>query len=327
MKPAEQRPDRVVDDAVEAVGRGEVVVVTDTVRDIGVAGLAGTAVTPQAVNFLVSEGRGILYAGLTGERLKALDVERSFGSDVMRSYVYVPVDTVHGVTTGISAEDRARTIQALVDPASQPSDFHRPGHVVPAAVDASGDVERFYLTESVQYLTTLAGLGDGVALAAVLDEDGRMATVRQLHVFADKHGCAILDFTDVLRAQRRTEGWARPWTGTRTVHLVHLRRKVAVRALDVHRAQDFLPVEVHDFCVRGHVLRVACPCRIALDRALERLEAEGRGAVAVMWPAEGGAVEESRCPDQTAVPQGLHDLVAADLAGARPAPLIQNPTN
>lgn len=264
---------------------------------------------------MIRDCRGILYAGLPDERLRELDIGRPWGSDVMRSYVYVAVDALDGVTTGISAADRTRTILALMDPASQRSDFRTPGHVVPAAIDMGGDVARFYLTESVQELVTLAGEGEGIALTAVLNDDGHMASVDELHDFAARHDCPIIDVAEVLRSRRRGTGWQAPWKGTRSVSLVHLRRHVALRARDAHRVREVLRISIMEFCMDGHVLGVEGECRDRLHGAVEALGDGDLDALAVTRDTSSDE-DTHRCDRRGHYLEPLADLLAADLAAA-----------
>jgi 3,4-dihydroxy-2-butanone 4-phosphate synthase len=307
-----------VDAALASLRTGGVVVLTDAVRDLGVAGLAARAASPPALTFLIKDCRGIVYAGASRDQLTRLSIGHQVGSDVMRSHVYVAVDAVDGVTTGVSASDRTATIKALVDTATTRRDLRTPGHVLPTLVDASGAIERFYLNEALQHLVTLAGMGEGVALSAVLARDGSLATVEQLAAFAARHGLPCLDLADVVRVRRWTQGWEQPWTGSRTYSLVHLRTDVAVSALGAHERHDTFPVELLPLCAAGHVVGASCSCQERLRDALSALAVRGRGAVAVTWPA-GRPFAVDAVGDHTAGPvPRIARLLAAELAAAEP---------
>lgn len=312
---------RPIERCVETLRSGGVVVLTDALRDIGVAGFAASAASNDNVNFLVQHCRGIVYIGASRARLAQLDLGHQVGSDVMRSHVYVAVDAVQGVTTGVSSADRVRTIRTVVDPASTRADLRTPGHVLPTAVDTTATVEHHYVNESLQYLCDLAGLGDGIALSAVLAVDGSMATACGLADFSVAHGLQHVDFTDVLRARRAVAGWSDEWPGARTISLVHLRTDLSVTALQAHRLHDRFPVEVLPLCATGHIVRAACACRAQLDAALDRLDRRGFGAVAVAWPTGQpfGGTGTVPCADHVRlVNPGLARLLAADLAAALP---------
>jgi 3,4-dihydroxy-2-butanone 4-phosphate synthase len=314
--------------AVSALADGRVVVVTDVIRDIGVVGVAGSRTTPENVNFLIRHCRGIVYAAVSRAQLDRLRIGHQYGADVMREHVYVAVDAIDNVTTGVSAADRMRTIRTIIDPTSTRAALRTPGHVLPTVVDMSGRIETFYVNEALQYLADAAGLGDGLALAAVLAPDGEMATADQLVEFAREHDAPLLDVTDVLRARRAADGWPEPSPGQLTASLRHLRTDIAVTSRGAHQRHDRFPVVVLPFCPAGHALRTPGPCRERLDAALDRLDRDGAGAVVLTWPAgrplppDGDAEPDAerhggRRHHHTANPR-LARLIAADLAAALP---------
>jgi 3,4-dihydroxy 2-butanone 4-phosphate synthase / GTP cyclohydrolase II len=177
--------------ALQQLRAGGPVVITDAIRDIGVAGIAGSRTTPDNVNFLIGQCRGIVYAGASRAQLTNLRIGHQHGADVMRSHVYVAVDAIENVTTGVSAADRSTTIATIIDPKSTRAQLRTPGHVLPTVIDTSGQLERFYFNEALQYLVGLAGLGEGLALSAVLAVDGSMASVGELRTFAAEHAAPL----------------------------------------------------------------------------------------------------------------------------------------
>jgi 3,4-dihydroxy 2-butanone 4-phosphate synthase/GTP cyclohydrolase II len=308
-----------LDSCVATLRRGEIVVITDRIRDIGVVGIAGSRTTAQNVNFLIQHCRGIVYGGAAREHLDRLGIGHQDGADVLRSQVYVAVDAVADVTTGVSAADRATTIRAIIDRTTTRAQLRTPGHVLPSAIDTSGRVESFYFNEALQYLITMAGLGTGLALSAVLAADGSMASAHDLLGFAAEHNAPCIDFTEVLRARRHRDGWSEPWPGQRTLTMSHLRTSLAITAVGAHEHHAEYPVELLPFCMIGHALRAPVPCRDQLEAALERMERRGTGAVALAWPA--GARGQS--PDHAGnhehrVNPALAGLIAAELAAALP---------
>jgi 3,4-dihydroxy-2-butanone 4-phosphate synthase len=316
-----------LDAAVAALRSGGVVVVTDAIRDIGVVGIAGSRTTPENVNFLIRHCRGIVYAAAVRHQLDRLGIGHQHGADVMRAHVYVAIDAVEGVTTGVSAADRTRTIRTIIDPGSTRAALRTPGHVLPTVIDTSGRIENFYFNEALQYLVSLAGLGDGLALSAVLAADGEMASAADLEGFAAEHGAVCLDFTDVLRARRALQGWSRPWPGQLTASLSHLRVDVAVTAYGGYQRHERLPVAVLPFCPSGHALRAPGPCRDRLDAALAAVADHGAGAVVLAWPAgrpipagDNNDDNDGERHEHVANPR-LARLIAAELAAALPADL------
>lgn len=310
-----------LDDCVTALRDGSVVVLTDRVRGIGVVGIAGARTTPENVNFLIRHCRGIVYAGAPGEQLDRLGIGHQDGSDVLRAQTYVAVDAVVGVTTGVSAADRATTIRTIVDPATSRADLRTAGHVLPTVIDASGRLENFYFNEALHDLITLAGLPPGLALSAVLSDDGAMASVPELAGFAQRHGAPCIDVTDVVRARRFREGWPEPWPGQRVLRLAHYRTDIAVTAVAAHERHEVFPVELLPFCMIGHALRGPVPCRDRLEAALDEVQRRGYGAVVLAWPANrrGAATSAEECPHHRVNPS-LAGLVAAELAAGVPGP-------
>lgn len=308
---------------LERLRNGGPVVITDIIRDIGIAGIAGSRTTTENVNFLIGQCRGIVYAGASPAQLARLRIGHQHGADVMRTHIYIAVDAIENVTTGVSASDRATTIRTIINPISNRAMLRTPGHVLPTVVDDSGELERFYFNESLQYLVTLAGLGDGLALSAVLATDGSMATASELAGFAAAHGAPCLDVADVLRARRALDGWNTPWRGQRTASLAHLRTDVAITALGAHHRHEQFPVRVLPFCPAGHALRSPGVCRDQLEAALAELVRRGVGAVVLAWAAGQPiqSVPEADTSDahRYVVNPQLGRLIAAELAAARPA--------
>jgi 3,4-dihydroxy-2-butanone 4-phosphate synthase len=303
-------------EAVDRLRSGCHVVLTDRISDLGIAGYAGRAITPESVNFLVTRCRGIVYAGAPRPQLEHLGIGRQHGAGVLQKGILVAVDARGSVTTGVSAADRAQTIRTILDPRTTREHLRTPGHVLPNAIDDTGDVGRYWLSEALAHLVEIAGLGQGVALAGVLAEDGAMATATQLEKFAGETGTICLDIADVLRAQRREQGWAEPWTGHRIVRLAHHRLDLVVTARDAHRVHDEFEVSVLPYCPAGHTLRIAGPCRDALDAAIDEFDSRGRGAVVLVSAA--GAPPAACGEHPTTVSPHLAHLVAADLAAAQP---------
>jgi 3,4-dihydroxy-2-butanone 4-phosphate synthase len=302
-----------------ALRAGGHVVVTDRIRDIGVVGIAGSRTTPDNVNFLIQHCRGIVYVGATREHLDRIGIGHQDGGDVLRSKVYVAVDAVAEVTTGVSAADRAATIRTVINPVTSRAQLRTPGHVLPTTIDTSGSIENFYFNEALDYLISTAGLGTGLALSAVLAPDGSMATVHQLTSFAQRHDVPCLDITDALRARRYAEGWGDPWPGELALDLSHLRTQVAITARGAHERRDEYPVELLPFCMVGHALRAPSPCRDRLEAALDRVAELGTGAVVLAWPATRREREVHVANDHThKVNPALAGLIAADLAAAVP---------
>jgi 3,4-dihydroxy-2-butanone 4-phosphate synthase len=283
-------------------------------RDLGVIGLPIAAATPEAVNFLITACRGMVYAALPAARLADLDIAPQPHSDRGPGHLHVPVDALRNVTTGISAADRARTLQALIDPATTGRDFRRPGHVVPMAVEAGGPLARPGIPETVQAAADGAGLGAGVVFCGVLTADGDMARSGDLRQVAAAHDLPVVTVTEAVRTARRTQGW-NPETPPMTAALAvpHLDLRLQVRGNGLGTLRDELSVAVAPVCVAGHVLG-GCECAAEVAEVRARLDGGQDGALAAVWPSHGVAsCAEGPSPSVAAA---LADLVAAHTCGA-----------
>ncbi len=277
-----------------------VIVVDDEDRENeGDLVVAAEFATPAAVNFMAREGRGLICVPLTGARLDQLGiplmVPAARNTAGFGTAFTVSVEARHGVTTGISAHDRARTIAVLADPASGPGDLAMPGHIFPLRARAGGVLERAGQTEAAIDLTTLAGLTPAAAICEIMGEDGTMARRPELERFAARHGLRIVSVADLIAYRRAREEAA------------VVRRGAAVRLPTAHGAfrlfaygeparpgrephlalvhGDLAPgdpplVRLHSECLTGDVFGSArCDCGPQLDRAMAAIVAAGRGAI------------------------------------------------
>jgi 3,4-dihydroxy 2-butanone 4-phosphate synthase/GTP cyclohydrolase II len=200
-------------DTIEAAfeslrGGGMVIVVDDEARENeGDLVMAAEKVTPDAVNFLSRHGRGLICLAATRERLRALDLQPMVAenSAAMGTAFTVSVDAAHGITTGISAHDRARTVGVFVDPAARPSDLARPGHLFPLEARPGGVLQRAGHTEAVVDLCRAAGLYPAGLLCEILDEDGSMARGPRLREMADRFGLRMVSIADLIAYRRKHE--------------------------------------------------------------------------------------------------------------------------
>jgi 3,4-dihydroxy-2-butanone 4-phosphate synthase len=196
-----------IEDALQAMRRGSLIVVVDDEdrENEGDLIMAAELATPEAVAFMVRYTSGVLCVALPGERLDALRLPLMVarGNESMQTAFTVTVDYRHGTTTGISASDRAITIRALVDPRVHADDFNRPGHLFPLRAMPGGVLERPGHTEATVDLCRLAGLRAGGVLAEVVNDDGSMARLPQLMVFARLHGLPIITIRDLIAYRER----------------------------------------------------------------------------------------------------------------------------
>jgi 3,4-dihydroxy 2-butanone 4-phosphate synthase/GTP cyclohydrolase II len=294
-----------IEDALEAMARGEMVVVVDDEdrENEGDVILAAEHATPAAVAFMVRHTSGMLCVALPGDRLDALElplmVERN--TDSLRTAYTVTVDVRHGTTTGISAADRAATIRALVDPQTVASDFNRPGHVFPLRAVPGGVLHRPGHTEAAVDLTRLAGLRPGGVIAEIVNDDGTMARRPQLEAFAQAHGLVMVSIADLIAHRRRQvdvrrESEARLPTrhGVFTACVYRspdsTHEHLAMVMGEVRGAEDVL-VRVHSECLTGDTFgSLRCDCQQQLDHALAAVGRAGRGVVLYLRGHEGRGI-------------------------------------
>ncbi|MGQ9367965.1 3,4-dihydroxy-2-butanone-4-phosphate synthase [Azospirillum sp. ST 5-10] len=198
-----------IEDAIAAIARGDMVVVVDDEdrENEGDIVIASDAITPEAVAFMMNHARGLICVAMEGERLDELDIPLMVpnNTESQKTAFTVSVDCIHGTTTGISAGDRAATVRALVDARSRPDDFARPGHVFPLRANADGVLGRPGHTEAAVDLSRLAGRVPSGVICEVASDDGRMARLPELELFAERHGLLLVTIRDLV-AYRGREG-------------------------------------------------------------------------------------------------------------------------
>ncbi len=296
-----------IEDAIAAIGRGEIVVVVDDEdrENEGDLILAAEAATPEKIAFFLAHTSGLICTSLTAERCDELELPLMVAdnTEAQRTAFTHSVDFRHGTTTGISAFDRSATIRALVDPDTRPDDLSRPGHIFPLRAVEGGVLKRAGHTEAAVDLARLAGLAPAGVLCEVVDEKKTdMARLPELVRFADRHGLLVISIADLVRYRRRTEpvvvrvAEARIPTQwgefscvayeSRLDGMTHL----ALVMGDVAGADDVL-VRVHSECLTGDVFgSLRCDCGIQLDAAMRQIGEEGRGVVVYLRGHEGRGI-------------------------------------
>jgi 3,4-dihydroxy 2-butanone 4-phosphate synthase / GTP cyclohydrolase II len=289
-------------DAIESViadvRKGKTVIVVDDAdrENEGDLILAAQHVTPDAVNFMAKHGRGLICVPTTSERLQQLGIERMVrqNREVFRTDFQVSVDAARGVTTGISAADRAKTIQIMADPTAVPEDLVQPGHVFPLRARPGGVLQRAGHTEAGVDLAMLAGCRPIGVLCEILNDDGTMARLSQLFKFAKKHKLKICTIEDLIHFRRSREKLVEK---VEMVHMpteygnfeLHLYRSkidgqhhVALVRGDVAGHKDVL-VRVHSECLTGDVFgSCRCDCGPQLHQAMCQVAEAGRGVIVYM---------------------------------------------
>ncbi len=295
-----------VEEAIAAIGRGQLVVVVDDAdrENEGDLILAAEKVTPERIAFMVRHTSGVICAPLLGERLDALKIPLMVAGNTesQGTAFTVSVDLKRGTTTGISAADRAATIRALVDPSTRPEDLARPGHVFPLRYREGGVLRRAGHTEAAIDLARLAGLAPAGVLAEVVNDDGSMARLPELERFAAEHHLVLIAVADLIRYRLEREKLVRRVAEARvpTPHgtflavvyesLVDGVQHVALVHGDPLDDRPTL-VRVHSECLTGDVFgSLRCDCGVQLERAMELIGAEGRGVVLYLRGQEGRGI-------------------------------------
>jgi 3,4-dihydroxy 2-butanone 4-phosphate synthase/GTP cyclohydrolase II len=295
-----------VDDVLSDFRAGRIVIVTDDAdrENEGDLVMAAEKITPEAVNFMATHGRGLICAPVTEERADHLGLQRMV-SDNRESYrtdFTVSVDAARGVTTGISAHDRARTIQLLVDPKAVATDLVQPGHVFPLRAKQGGVLRRAGHTEASVDLARLAGLQPAGVLCEILNADGTMARLPELLEFKERHGLRICSIAELIAYRRtreklvvREEIVKLPTAyGDFDLHmyrsLVDGAHHLALVKGEISEDQTTL-VRVHSECLTGDVFgSFRCDCGPQLQTALQQIEEAGSGVLVYMRQHEGRGI-------------------------------------
>jgi 3,4-dihydroxy 2-butanone 4-phosphate synthase / GTP cyclohydrolase II len=293
-----QAPFATIEEAIEDIRAGKFVVVVDAAdrENEGDLTIAAQFATPEAVNFMATHGRGLVCLCLTAERCDELGLEpmTDRNETPFGTAFTVSIEAREGVATGISAHDRARTIQVAIDRTKGPQDVVRPGHVFPLRAREGGVLQRAGQTEAAVDLARLAGLIPAGVVCEIMNDDGSMARVRDLIPYCERHGLTLITVADLIEYRRRHEKLVERTTSVRLptaygeFNAVAFREKltgkhhVALVKGDVAGAENVL-VRVHSECLTGDVFHsLRCDCGEQLEQALTQLGKEERGVLLYM---------------------------------------------
>jgi 3,4-dihydroxy 2-butanone 4-phosphate synthase/GTP cyclohydrolase II len=284
-----------IDEAVQAFRDGEMIIVVDDEdrENEGDLTVAAEQVTPEAINFMVTHGRGLVCVALTEERLAELDLPHMVRENTSQfeTAFTVTIDAKGVTSTGVSAADRAATILATINPRTRPSDLARPGHVSPLRARNGGVLVRAGQTEAAVDLARIAGLYPAGVICEIMNKDGTMARVPELTRFAKRHKLLMITIADLIQYRMRTEALVRRVASAalptdqgdfRVIayeSLLDGETHVALVRGDLGDGENVL-VRVHSRCLTGDVFHSArCDCGPQLDAAMTRIAAEGRGVL------------------------------------------------
>ncbi|MDO8746613.1 MAG: bifunctional 3,4-dihydroxy-2-butanone-4-phosphate synthase/GTP cyclohydrolase II [Thermodesulfovibrionales bacterium] len=288
-----------IDEAIEDIIKGRMIILVDDEdrENEGDLCMAAERITPEAINFMAKYGRGLICLSLTPERVEELKLQMMTNDNTspFGTAFTVSIESKKGVTTGISASDRATTILTAINPNTKPEDISKPGHVFPLRAKRGGVLQRAGQTEGSVDLVRLAGLYPAGVICEIMNDDGTMARVPQLAEFAKKHSMKIVTVKDLIKYRMRAELFVRriavtklptefggDFTAVAYTNDVDSNVHIALVKGEIKHEDEVL-VRVHSECLTGDVFgSKRCDCGEQLKKAMELIKKEGKGVVLYM---------------------------------------------
>lgn len=295
-----------VEEAIEEVRAGRLIIIVDDEdrENEGDLMVAAGKITPDIINFMAKHGRGLICLSLTIQRVEELDLPMMVSNNTapFQTAFTVSIDGKDGVSTGISAPDRAKTILTAIDPNTQPNDLTRPGHIFPLQACDGGVLERAGQTEASVDMTRLAGLTSAGVICEIMNEDGTMARMPELEKFSQTHGIPILTIADLIKFRMKNESLVQKIEETElpTKHgifqlvvfqdRIYKNHHLALVKGKIEKDEPTI-VRAHSQCFTGDTLgSTRCDCGQQLHKSMELIEKEGKGVILYILEHEGRGI-------------------------------------